>query len=84
MAQGILVAFDLDEGSRLALRRGLQLQAQWSAPLTALHVLDEGTPASLAEEESRQARTRMASLVEPELLLSQRTELLVETGLLTN
>lgn len=81
MAQGILVAFDLDESSRLALRRGLQLQAQWSAPLTALHVLDEGTPASLAEEESRQARTRMASLVEPELLLSQRTELLVETGI---
>jgi len=81
MAQGILVAFDLDEGSRLALRRGLQLQAQWSARLTALHVLDEGTPESLAKEEARQAKTRMATLVEPELLFSQRAELLVETGI---
>lgn len=81
MAQQILVAFDLDEGSGRALQRGLQLQAQWAAPLTALHIVDEGMPERLAEEERRQARARMAALVEPELLFSKRTELLVESGI---
>lgn len=65
MTQDILVAFDLDQGSQLALARGLQLAEQHSGQLTCLHVLDERKPERLKEEEKRQALEAMRSALPP-------------------
>jgi universal stress protein E len=44
----ILVATDLSERSRLALRRALSLARQFGAELTILHVVDDERPEGFA------------------------------------
>jgi universal stress protein E len=60
----ILVATDLSERSRRALRRGLSLARQFGSELTILHVTDSDRPERLVEEERRGAEMAVRELVE--------------------
>ncbi len=54
--KSILVATDLSARSDRALERAVQLADLHKASLTIVHVVDEGLPASIADEQARAAR----------------------------
>jgi universal stress protein E len=60
----ILVATDLSERSRLALRRALALTRQFGAKLTILHVVDDERPEGFADDDRRRAEVTIRKSVE--------------------
>lgn len=61
--KNILVASDLSERSRGAVRRGVGLAAHLNARLTVLHVVDGAMPAALADQVQKEAGARLAEAV---------------------
>lgn len=59
----LLVASDLYERSRRALRRALSLGKQFDADLTILYVADNDRPEGLVEEECQRSEEALADLV---------------------
>jgi universal stress protein E len=60
----ILVATDLSERSRRALRRALALTRQFSAKLTILHVVDDERPEGFADDDRRRVEAAIRKSVE--------------------
>lgn len=60
----ILVATDLSERSRRALRRALALTRQFGAELTILHVVDDERPEGFADDDRRRAEVAIRKSVE--------------------
>lgn len=59
----ILVASDLSDRSRLAVRRGVELAAELHADLTVVHVVDAAMPTELAEQIKSNAEVMLLSEV---------------------
>lgn len=59
----ILLASDLSERSRRALRRALSLARQFGSDVTILHVADDDRPEGFAEEECRCAEAAIRQLL---------------------
>lgn len=82
--QHILFATDLSDRSAIAARRARQLQQQFDAALTVLHIVDEDAPRSLAERQKKEAERFLARTFGDEASQSpgeaQKTEIEVETG----
>lgn len=61
--ENIIVASDLSERSRQAVRRGVNLAADLNATLTVLHVVDEAMPGGMSSQVQREAASTLSDEV---------------------
>lgn len=73
MTQPILVGSDLMPESDRAIARAVQLAASRQAPLVALHILDQGLPASVRDAAAVAAHDQIANLLKDECRLQSAT-----------